>query len=353
MIVDLLYVPAADKDYLEGQIKRLQIIENDLLSIGIKNRTTQIRSPEEIIHLINKGNCNLVLSISDEIQDGTGTTQDIHNILDQWGVAYVGSTSENLRLCRSKSALKRVLNQENVLTPEFMIVNQKAKTASLITKLQGLEHYPYIVKPDHEGNSAGISKLSVCKSIKELQQRIRESLEKFDTVLVEQYMGYSDPFREYTVALIGVPPNALVLPARVQFKDPSVQRPITTADKDQHRTSAAPVKDPLRYKKVAELARKAFSAAGVRDYARCDVIQSDDQFYVLEINGQPMIPDLWFEACCRSRNLSRKQYLFSIMLSALVRLNLSGKYLRIQKTLVSAIPKNVSEILTRKSLSVT
>lgn len=345
MNVDLLYVPAEDEEYLAGQKKRLKIIGDDLSRAAIKNRTTQVRKASEIIDLIHGEKLKFVLSISDEIPDHAGKTRNIHNLLDDAQIPYVGSVSESLRLCRSKSLLKEAFIRDHVPTPEFFSVNRRSKAISLMPKLGKLNHYPYIVKPDSEGNSAGISKRSVCSSAPELRQKINESLEAFDEVIVEQYLGFNDQFKEFTVALIGTPPNALILPARVQFKDPSVHKPISTADKDQHRTLASPVKNTALYKKVADLAGKAFRAAGVRDYARCDLVQGDDQFYVLEINGQPMIPDLWFEACCKSRNLSRKQYLYSILLSALARWNRSGKRLRIPQTLLSAIPQNVTRVL--------
>ncbi len=345
MIVDLLFVPAGDEEYLAGQKKRLKIIGDDLSRAGIKNRTTQVRKASEIIDLVHGGKVTFVLSISDEIPDHAGTTRNVHDLLDAARIPYVGSASASLRLCRSKSSLKEAFIDAQVPTPEFFTVNRRSKSISLTTKLGKLNHYPYIVKPDSEGNSAGISKRSVCSGAAELRQKINSSLDIFNEVIVEQYMGFSDQFKEFTVALIGTPPNALILPARVQFKDPSVHKPITTEDKDQHRTLATPVKNTALYRKVADLAGRAFRAANVRDYARCDLVQGDDQFYVLEINGQPMIPDLWFEACCKSRNLSRKQYLYSILLSALARWNRSGQRLRIPHTLLSAIPQNVTRVL--------
>jgi hypothetical protein len=45
----------------------------------------------------------------------------------------------------------------------------------------------------------------------------------------------------------------------------------------------------------------------------------DGKIYAIEINGQPMVPDRWFAACARTKNLDDDQYLNAIFWAGLVR----------------------------------
>jgi len=72
-------------------------------------------------------------------------------------------------------------------------------------------------------------------------------------------------------------------------------------------------------------AHKAFSASGVRDYARGDFIYAlNGAFWAIEINGQPMIPDRWFGNAARLNGLSESQYLVGIVAAGYRRLKAQG-----------------------------
>jgi hypothetical protein len=85
------------------------------------------------------------------------------------------------------------------------------------------------------------------------------------------------------------------------------------------------VEDRKRRGAVERFARAAFDAAGVRDYARCDLILAGGEFSAIEINGQPMVPDPWFEACARGAGLDEIGYLNAIVLAAIARYVREGR----------------------------
>jgi len=70
---------------------------------------------------------------------------------------------------------------------------------------------------------------------------------------------------------------------------------------------------------LCELTIRAFHVAEVRDYSRLDVIYAGGKFYAIEINGQPMVTDKWFEACARGVGLDEAQSLNAIFLSGIAR----------------------------------
>jgi D-alanine-D-alanine ligase-like ATP-grasp enzyme len=103
--------------------------------------------------------------------------------------------------------------------------------------------------------------------------------------------------------MIGNGDQMILMPCEIVFKAPKALRVITTRDKDKHHTQAIPVDDLELCEELWEMAIQAFRVAGVRDYSRFDVIYAGGKFYAIEINGQPMVPDMWFEACARGVGL--------------------------------------------------
>jgi len=97
----------------------------------------------------------------------------------------------------------------------------------------------------------------------------------------------------------------ILMPCEIVFKVPKPLRIITTRDKDEHRTRAIPVDDLELCEELCELTIRAFHVAGVRDYSRLDVIYAGGKFDAIEINGQSMVPDMWFEACARGVGLDK------------------------------------------------
>ena len=146
----------------------------------------------------------------------------------------------------------------------------------------------------------------------------------YPEILVEHYLGEDPELREFTVAMIGNGRERLNLPAEIFLLSEHSSRIITTADKNLHKTRALPVEDPGLRLKLANLADRVFKVVEVRDYARCDILFSRGKMHVIEVNGQPMLPDMWFDACATSAGLNRRDYLLAILEVALARYRLAG-----------------------------
>jgi len=179
-----------------------------------------------------------------------------------------------------------------------------------------------------------------------LTKKLDELLEVFDEILVEKFLGDIPGIREFTIAMIGNPGRMLLMPAEIVLKTPKAHRIITTSDKDEHHTQALPVTDPSVRKELLCFSEKALLVAQVRDYARCDVMMAGNQFYAIEINGLPMIPDKWFEICSSDAGLSDKQYILAIFIAGLIRnLKKKGTRLRLTKKMICSLPKNIWKTL--------
>ena len=259
----------------------------------------------------------LVFSASLETADGPRDSARVHALLESRGQAYVGSDPATLELAIDKAALKRRWTAVGIRTPEFLLAHPddlpgKDRYARL--------GYPCIVKPNREGNSRGIGEDSVVRDYGALSAKVGETAVAYGPVLVERFLGDDPGLREFTAAMIGSGTRMLVMPAEIRLLEPKAVRVVTTGDKDGHRTAAVPVEDPALRARVADFAAACFRAAGVRDYSRCDMLLSAGELHAIEINGQPMVPDRWFETCSSGAGLGGGAYLPALVLAALLRL---------------------------------
>jgi hypothetical protein len=77
------------------------------------------------------------------------------------------------------------------------------------------------------------------------------------------------------------------------------------------------------------------------------VLFANNDLNAIEINGQPMIPDKWFEVCCRGAGLDKDQYLNAIFLAGIVRnLQEGNSTLQIPEMMMNLLPKNIITELT-------
>jgi len=272
-----------------------------------------------------------------------GEPRMAHAVLEEEGVAYVGSDPAALELAIDKAALKERWLRSGVRTPPFCVVDMGLPFDEERAAEIG---FPCIVKPNREGNSRGIGEDSVARALPELRSKAELVAARFGSAIAERFLGDAADVREFTVALIGSGDGALVLPAEIELAAPKAVRVITTADKDGHRTVARPVADPALRRAVADFARRAFAAAGVRDYSRFDLIMAGGELYAIEINGQPMVPDAWFAACASGAGLDEAGYLNAIALAALARAAREGRAAaRAPDALRELIPRAAYEAL--------
>ncbi|MCJ7434202.1 MAG: hypothetical protein MUO77_12015 [Anaerolineales bacterium] len=302
---------------------------------GINATHYYVETTEDLVAHLRRERPSLVFSVALYTKDHN----NIHAILESLDCPHIGSQSEILELALSKAALKDHWQKHGILTPDYYVIKKTSKgKLSGLDELIRIDDYPYIVKPSKEGNSRGLQEDSIVFNKAELDRLIARLLEKYDEILVEQYLGRYSDLREFTVAMIGNGDSALVMPVEIILQTRRRWRIVTTCDKDEHHTLAVPITDKELLLKVEETARQALLVAGVQDYARCDMLLQGGKLYAIEINGQPMLPDKWFAACAHVMKMDGDQYINAIFLSGIVR------YLR-QKPAVMSIPKEMQSLI--------
>jgi D-alanine-D-alanine ligase len=287
---------------------------------GIKAHHAWVETLDDLQSLIDQHHPDIVFSAAYSVRNKQNQPQLIHAFLEEHHIAYIGSTASALALVLSKTELKDLWKANEILTPDYFVVRKlpDGRICGLETAA-GARDFPYILKPSKEGNSRGITQRSIISDSHILVESLLAMLTRYDEILVEKYLGTDPHLREFTVALIGNKSRRLILPCEIVLQPDNGYRVITTADKDGHRTQTYAVSNQALYNRLVALAEKAFDIAGIRDYARFDVLYSEEHLYAIEINGQPMVPDRWFEACARGGGLEVEQYLNAIYLAGITR----------------------------------
>jgi D-alanine-D-alanine ligase-like ATP-grasp enzyme len=242
----------------------------------------------------------------------------VYEALAKEDLLVVGSSAEALELTLSKSSLKRAWEAEGISSPSGFCVRRTGTGAIAGRRLVGkARDYPYIVKPNAEDEHRGIHARSIAFDAGSLVASIDSALEEYDELIVEHFVGGASS-REYTVAMIGNGEGALMLPAEISLKARRPIRVVTGVDRERGLAVAAPVLDASSCR-IGSFARRAIEVSGARDYARCDIIEEAGRLFALEVNGQPRIPDPWFEACASGAGLEGNKYIVAIALAALRR----------------------------------
>jgi D-alanine-D-alanine ligase-like ATP-grasp enzyme len=299
-----------------------------------------VQTRVELSALVEREQPDLVFDTAYHIKDPSGAFTTIHRILDEMKIPYVGSDAEALDLVLSKSRLKDRWHTDGIPTPAYCVLQKIGNGVRGLEKLLAAKAYPYILKPDLEGNSRGLSEASIVFDQTSLENQLSILLNQYDSVLSEHYLGMYPDFREFTVAMIGNGESRLILPAEIMLLRETKLRVVTTRDKDRHLTRAQPLCDWELAHRLTDLARRAFQSARVRDYARCDFLYAHGDLFAIEINGQPMLPDKWFEACTRGVGLNGLETVQAVMLAAIQRNIAEGYgYLKVPRGLLPLLNK--------------
>jgi len=243
----------------------------------------------------------------------------IHQFLDTLGIPYIGSSPETLELALSKYKLKRCLLDAGIATPGYFLFRSGLFLDPYGERSALPSNFPYILKPCREGNSRGISEDSIVWDESSMLTRLGVMSKQYSEILIEEYLGKDGELREFTVAMIGNDRHRYILPAEIKLLSKHPHRLITTDDKVHPKTLAIPVDEAGLTSRIRRLAEEVFDTIEARDYARCDLLYVKGKLLVIEVNGQPMIPDKWFDTCAQTIGMSRREYCLAIFYAGMSR----------------------------------
>jgi D-alanine-D-alanine ligase len=237
------------------------------------------------IDKLRRARVDLVFNLCESIDGVAALEPAVISVLELLGLPYTGSSSWTTSLCLRKHVVNGALERSGLPIPKFAVVRRGAAIPSV--------GFPAICKPAAEDASIGVEQRSVVRTSRELTERVSSMLERWDEVLVQQYVEG----REVNVGVLG---DAVLPIAEIDFgRMPKGMWRIVTyrskwqdgSDEDLGSAPRCPARLPAA---LAAQLRKAAVAAwrivGGAGYGRVDMrIDERGRPWILEVNANPDI----------------------------------------------------------------
>ena len=240
-------------------------------------------------------------------------------LLELLNVPYAGSDPLARLMAGNKAYAKQIV-AEKLDTPKSITL---FKHEPIPDNLQ----FPIVIKPNREGSSLGITQESICTNLDQLKSRAPKLLEKFQEVLVEEYIaGY-----EVTCFVIGNRGNYyLTEPIMCEYNGQRYfEHFVFGLEEKANRTRkeylAREVLPTSQIEEICWSAQTAFELLNMHDFARVDFrLRRDGRLSFIEINGNAVISET-SEVGVISRTLERPfgEIVGNIILAATERLGIS------------------------------
>ena len=207
--------------------------------------------------------------IFNALHGGAGENGKVQSFLKANNIKFTGSDETSSKLCMNKEKAKSIAHMIGLRTPKWELVND----SSIIPKID----FPYIVKPNEQGSTVG---LSIVENKGMIKKSIKQSLKFSKDVLVETYIAG----RELAVSILDdcALPIIEIIPSKRIYDYECKYTP----GKSNYLCPANlnPIVD-YNIKKDSELIFKELGCSG---YGRADFLLDDnDNYYFLEMNTLP------------------------------------------------------------------
>ena len=202
-----------------------------------------------------------------------GEDGKIQTLLENKKRKFTGSSSESCILTWDKVATKRTLIVNDILTPQFKSIKNNEHFDFNDSFFSENEHY--FVKPNFNGSSYGISKVSD----KKFNEALKEAKNYSTEVIIEK--SFNGP--EYTVALLKGKP---LTPLQI-LHDPIRGFYDYEAKYNSQNTQKIKIEDESVLKRLKEISEKVFKCLNCKTWARVDFVSEGEKLAVIEINSVP------------------------------------------------------------------
>ncbi|MBF0590815.1 MAG: D-alanine--D-alanine ligase [Nitrospirae bacterium] len=210
------------------------------------------------------------------LHGGWGENGAIQGLLDILEIPYSGSGVLASALAMDKHTSKIMFTSHGVDVTPYKVIDRANVVGDLIVQ-EPQWPMPWIIKPNAEGSSVGIS---IVRSTPQYAEAIDQAFQFGNKVLVERFIKG----KEIQVGILGNRPIGCVeVRPCGEFYDYTAKYTV-----GQTRYILPPEISQETSYMVTEAAIRAFNALSCSGYARVDTILSEDgEVYVLEVNTLP------------------------------------------------------------------
>lgn len=197
-----------------------------------------------------------------------GESGELQEILEQRGLAFVGSGSAASRLGMDKVQTKRAWERAGLPTPAYRVIDNPAARIDIL---------PCVIKAIDSGSSIDVY---ICKALPDAQDALRKVVEAHGRALVEQFI-------KGTELTVGILEERALDPIRISttrdFYDFQAKYKGNFTQYDFNLNLPQAVVDRVR-----DLAVRAHGVVGCRDLSRVDFMLDEKHApYLIEINTLP------------------------------------------------------------------
>jgi D-alanine-D-alanine ligase len=296
---------------------------------GLGHKVYQIEADEKAYGKFKKlkNEIDLVFNFSEGLH-GADREAQIPAILEMLQIPYTGPKPLTHALVLNKSRTKEILAYNQIATAKWMVAKKISDLGNCCLS------FPIIAKPLGEGSSKGITADCLVHDFVELRRITKKILNNFSQpVLLEEFL----PGREFTVAIIGNPPQVMPI-IEIKFDDLPPGMPKfdhyqakwiydNLESKKDLLVCPATISAKLQ-KQIKEMCLHSFNILEIVDWARFDVrLDKNGIPNIIEVNCPPgIIPDpkenSRFPRAARVGGLDFASMLKLILKSACYRYNL-------------------------------
>jgi len=275
-----------------GVLDELLEVQSAIVSQGYTSSLFNMNGDiRRLVRFLDEEHPDLVFNLCESV--GTNAIHEMHvaGIYELMGIPYTGAGPMALGSCLNKARAKEILSYHGIPTPRFHIFSFSLERSHF----NGGINFPVIVKPANEDASTGIDNNSIVTDTESLKKRIQFIFQKYDQpALVEEYVEG----RELNVAIIGNTPPRVLPISEIDFSGLPVGYPhIVTYSAKWHEGTVeytgtkgvCPADLPPSIEmKIKDMALRAYTILGCRDYARVDMrMTTDGNPFVIEVNPNP------------------------------------------------------------------
>ena len=204
----------------------------------------------------------------------------IQTLLDLRGVKYTGSDILSSAIAMDKNVTKIIFRNNNILTPDWTMMTKKdgIDIKDILRRIS----LPFVIKPNDEGSTVG---LTIVKNESDIKEAIELAFKYTDKIMIEKYVKG----RELTVSIVGDIAYPLIeIKPKEGFYD--YHHKYTKGMTEY--ICPAEVTDDVS-NKAREIAIKAYHSLGCSVYSRVDFLLDDNgDLHCLEVNTLPGMTEL-------------------------------------------------------------
>jgi len=318
-----------------------------LIGAGLNAEHRTIRSERDLLATVSFMEPDIVLNALHCSDHASGSYRSIQKIISERGYARVGTDEDSLALIDSRYSIQERWRRDGVATSlSFSIQKSRDGFLEGAERVELARDFPWSIRPDIGIASRRDRYASVASSNVELRRNINDLSRKFDRIIVEKCPGSKSGVHFYSVGVIGNYDRTLVMPLELHFKKGTHAHSVADRDITRRRVVPTPVYDKALEDELKRFARAAYISAGVRDFARIEIIRSENAFQAIDIKAQPLVPDPLFDACAANAGLDQDQRTIAIFVAGFARLFREGSaFISMPSKMSSSLAKPFFSIL--------